>query len=151
MIKTTIKSALDRFERGELGSLRVRPEHGGDWLPRLIHELHEDQLPSNWRYETARSLLIALGDLCARQDDEGDIRAAIDEELWEICEGLVDAYNGARWEWFTEDGWVYAEDVVEAIRAGDSDFTTALGDAQFNIIVRMAEAIVAKLEEVSNV
>jgi hypothetical protein len=85
-----------------------------------MYELHEDQLPSNWRYETARSLLIALGDLCARQADEGDIRSAIDEELWEICEGLVDAYNGARWEWFTEDGWVYAEDVVEAIRAGDS-------------------------------
>ena len=102
----------------------------------FIYELHDEEMPNNWRYEIIHDLLNAFVN-----EYEGDL----EDHLSEIADGLVDIYNFDRAKWLSEDINRGCEPIetYEAIDA--SSETTSIfgliGIAQYKAIYQMGSQI----------
>ena len=68
-----------------------------DDLATWIGELHDDELPNDWRYETIVSILDALMDVEGLADHEDH-----DDLVQGISDNITDIYNGALLQWYAD-------------------------------------------------
>tara|TARA_B100000003_G_scaffold9637_1_gene8282 strand:+ start:5658 stop:6149 length:492 start_codon:yes stop_codon:yes gene_type:complete len=70
-----------------------------DDLTEWLHELHDDELPNDWRYETIVAICEALQDVDAPLDefmDHHDLVAG-------IADNITDIYNADLLQWYAEN------------------------------------------------
>lgn len=108
-----------------------RPE----WLYDAVQEAHDGELPNDWRYDTAHSIVNLI-----------DIGLSVPGEASEIADSLTDVYNYDLLEWVS--GHLgRMEYVDEAISEGADTLTEALMRGQFTAIERMASILLEAIAE----
>ena len=91
----------------------------------FIYELHDDEMPNNWRYEIIHDLLNAFVN-----EYEGDL----EDHLSEIADGLVDIYNIDRAKWLAED---INRGCIEIDTYNKTSIFELIGKAQYETIYSM--------------
>ena len=114
-----------------------------DDLATWIGELHDEELPNDWRYETIVSILDALVDVDSLVDFE-DHYALVDG----ISTNITDIYNGNLLQWYTDipSRVGYIDDAVsEGLISPDADTIARLTIGQTECIRSMCNQIIARL------
>lgn len=149
-IRETLQACSEKFYLGEYGEVRVTQEDElGKWLHELVRELHDDQLPNNWVFLTARRIFDEFVESSSRFDDyasEAETIQALEESIPELADSFVSAYNGERWEWFKAHGTAYDNQIIEVIQDGVTSLATAIGLAQAKVVEEMATRILHAAE-----
>ena len=105
-----------------------------DEVTDLVHELHDDELPNDWRYETIVNLLHAIKEQEA-YSDELDI------------DSLVSIYNGEVLEWLTPERLHYVDEAKEEYSIETMDIIKMIRFTQYMVIQRMANQLQQWLED----
>ena len=140
----TLRSAF-KLEHREDGSSFWSCQHvdAGTELLEFINELHDDELPNDWRYETTASILDALM--------ENDITNACPDELADgIANNITDIYNHSLFQWYADqpNRVVYVDTAVEDGLINEyADIIARLTIGQSECIRSMARRIVERLQE----
>ena len=102
----------------------------------FIYELHDDEMPNNWRYEIIHDLLYSF--VNEYEDD-------LEDHLHEIADGLVDVYNVDRARWLADDITRGCEPIETDTAIDSSSQTTSIfeliGIAQHEAIYSMGYQI----------
>ena len=114
-----------------------------DDLATWVHELHDEELPNDWRYETIVKILDALVDV-------GDLVDCVaDDSLFDgICINITDIYNSSLLQWYADipSRVGYIDDAVsEGLISADKDTIARLSIGQTECIRSMCNQIVARL------
>ena len=122
-----------------------RKDNCAPWINSdLMYEIHaalDSRLPDDWTYESVASIASNLN-IC---DDADDAR----EQSHEVCDGLVDIYNSARYAWLASNGH-NADLCDEAASEFGSNTETSIADrigqGQFLALTRLCEAVISAVE-----
>lgn len=88
--KDSLKKFYDAFIIEPSGHIELKEESKKDYQS-FVRELHQEELPNNWRYEVITDL---LQNFCNEYDTEN-----LEDVLPEIVDSLVDIYNYDLVEW----------------------------------------------------
>ena len=139
----TLRAAFTRDKRDDGSTFwcltdRADQDDLIDWL----RDLHDDELPNDWRYET-------IVDICNALMDEGDLSNADPGELSvSIANNLTDIYNHSLFQWYA-DIPSRVEYIEEGVLSGyispEADTMSRLMVGQTICIEQMAYKIVERL------
>ena len=143
----TLRAAFTQNKR-EDGStywcLTDRAHQNNDDLTPWLMDLHDDELPNDWRYETIVSILDALMDVDAPLDefmDHHDLACG-------IADNLVDIYNGSLFQWYADkcQRVSYIEEATaEGLISEDTNTIARLTIGQYECIRSMTHRIIDRL------
>jgi hypothetical protein len=137
----TLRSAFKEEQRAD-GSSFWSCQHvdAGTELLEFIQELHDDELPNDWRYETIVSILDAIID--------SDKDANTDDLAIGIADNLTDIYNHDLIKWYadrTDRVWYVDNANEEGMINAEADTIARLTIGQNECIRSMADRIIQKL------
>ena len=115
-----------------------------DDLATWIGELHDDELPNDWRYETIVSILDALMDVDAPLDEFMDHHDLVHG----IADNITDIYNADLLQWYADipSRVAYIDDAVsEGLIDTNSDTIARLTIGQNECIRSMCHRIIDRL------
>jgi len=92
--KEQLKKFYDAFNIEPCGHISLKEDLKEKYQD-FVRELHDDELPNNWRYEIITDLLQNFVNEY-EQDD-------LENYLHEITDSLVDIYNSDRAKWLADD------------------------------------------------
>ena len=95
----------------------------------FVRELHDDELPNNWRYEVIHDLLYSF--VNEYEDD-------LEDHLHEIADSLVDVYNVDRAKWLADN---ITRGCVELDTTSNKSIFELIGIAQYEAIYSMGYQI----------
>ena len=109
-------------------------------LLEFIRDLHDDELPNDWRYATIVAILDALMEVSGEEIDW-------DEQVNQIADSLTSVCNAELAAWIAENGSraTYHDNAVEEGLISDGCLSHRLSIAQYQCIYHMAYRIVQKL------
>ena len=115
-----------------------------DDLATWIGELHDDELPNDWRYETIVSILDALMDVDAPLDEFMDHH----DLVLGIADNITDIYNADLLQWYADipSRVAYIDDAVsEGLIDTNADTIARLTVGQNECIRSMCHRIIDRL------
>lgn len=141
----TLRAAFTQNKR-EDGStywcLTDRARQSVDDLTEWLHDLHDDELPNDWRYETIVSILDALMDTDDLEDwDHHDLACG-------IADNITDIYNSDLFKWYADhpNRVAYFEVAQEdGLITEDTDTIARLTIGQYECIRSMTHRIIDRL------
>ena len=141
----TLRAAFTQDKRDDGSTFWTYTEQArqsADDLATWIGELHDGELPNDWRYET-------IVDICNALMDEGDLSNADPGELSvSIANNLTDIYNHSLFQWYA-DIPSRVEYIEEGVLSGyispEADTMSRLMVGQTICIEQMAYKIVERL------
>lgn len=83
-------------DKPSTGALSDQTVMSGDDLLILVRELHRDELPNDWRYETIYDLCHGLLQFCKGDESDGD---TLRDAVWEVADGLTEISTSALLQW----------------------------------------------------
>ena len=92
--KEQLKKFYDAFNIEPCGHISLKEDQKETYQD-FVRELHDDELPNNWRYEIITDLLQNF----VNEYDQDDL----ENYLHEITDSLVDIYNSDRAKWLADD------------------------------------------------
>lgn len=139
----TLRAAFEqdtRDDNSKFWRLTAEARQSVDDLTSFLHELHGDELPNDWRYETIVNILDAIVDDNG-ETDPGDL-------AFGIADNLTDIYNSSLLKWYADHtnrlAYVdYARD--EGLISDNLDAIAQLTIGQNECIRIMADLILQKL------
>ena len=141
----TLRAAFtqDKRQDGTLfWCLTERARQSVDDLTEWLRDLHDDELPNDWRYET-------IVNICEALMDEDDLSNACPGELSVgIANNLTDIYNHSLFQWYADNPSRvdYIEEAVsEGLIDSNADTIARLIVGQSQCIEGMAYRIVERL------
>ena len=142
----TLRAAFtqDKRQDGTLyWCLTEQARQNDDDLTPWLHDLHDDELPNDWRYETIVSILDALMDINGLVDYE-DHHDLVDG----IANNITDIYNGSLLQWYADvpSRVAYIDDAVsEGLIDTNTDTIARLTIGQSECIRSMCHRIIDRL------
>ena len=139
----TLRSAFKEEHRDD-GSSFWSCQHvdAGTELLEFIHELHDEELPNDWRYQTIVQIIDAI--------IEDDLTNCDPYELADgIANNITDIYNSSLFQWYADhpDRVSYVDEAVgEGLISADVDVIGRLTIGQSECIKSMAVRIIEKLD-----
>ena len=141
----TLRAAFtqDKRQDGTLyWCLTEQARQSVDDLTEWLRDLHDDELPNDWRYET-------IVNICEALMDEDDLSNACPGELAAgIANNLTDIYNHSLFQWYADipSRVDYIEEAVsEGLIDSNADTIARLIVGQSQCIEGMAYRIVERL------
>ena len=139
----TLRAAFEQLEREDGTTYwHLTDEADTDDLTDWLRDLHDDELPNDWRYET----IVAI---CEALMDEDDLSNACPGELAVgIANNLTDIYNHSLFQWYADNPSrvAYIEEAVsEGLIDSNADTIARLIVGQSQCIEGMAYRIVERL------
>ena len=95
----------------------------------FVRELHDDEMPNNWRYEIIHDLLYSF--VYEYEDD-------LEDHLHEIADSLVDVYNVDRAKWLADD---ITRGCIDIDTQNKTSIFELIGIAQYEAIYSMGYKI----------
>jgi len=92
--KEQLRKFYDAFNIEPCGHISLKEDQKETYQD-FVRELHDDELPNNWRYEIITDLLQNF----VNEYDQNDLENYLDE----ITDSLVDIYNSDRAKWLADD------------------------------------------------
>lgn len=115
-----------------------------DELLSWLYDLHDQELPNDWRYGTIASILDALMDVDAPLNEFMDHHDLVDG----IASNIADIYNSDLFQWYADqpDRVGYIEEATaEGLISEDADTIARLSIGQYECISSMAHRIIDRL------
>ena len=141
----TLRAAFTQDKRTDgtlFWCLTEQARQSVDDLTELLRNLHDDELPNDWRYET-------IVGICDALMDEDDLSNADPGELSVgIANNLTDIYNHSLFQWYADNPSrvdYIEEGVLSGIIAPETDTIARLMCGQCIAIEQMAYKIVERL------
>tara|TARA_Y100000356_G_scaffold99758_1_gene85153 strand:- start:5 stop:421 length:417 start_codon:yes stop_codon:yes gene_type:complete len=129
MITTTnkeeLKKFLDAFTNDPCFNVQLK-EDQKEKYQEFVRELHDDEMPNNWRYQIIFHLLHNFVNEYDQDDLEG--------YLHEIADSLVDVYNTDRAKWLADD---INRGCIEIDTKNKTSIFELIGIAQYEAIYSM--------------
>ncbi len=129
MITTTnkeeLKKFLDAFTNDPCSNVQLKEDQKEKYQD-FVRELHDDEMPNNWRYQIIFDLLHNFVNEYDQDDLEG--------YLHEIADSLVDVYNTDRAKWLAED---INRGCIEIDTKSKTSIFELIGIAQYEAIYSM--------------
>ena len=129
MITTTnkeeLKKFLDAFTNDPCSNVELKEDQKEKYQD-FVRELHDDEMPNNWRYQIIFDLLHNFVNEYDQDDLEG--------YLHEIADSLVDVYNTDRAKWLAED---INRGCIEIDTKNKTSIFELIGIAQYEAIYSM--------------
>ena len=129
MITTTnkeeLKKFLDAFTNDPCFNVQLK-EDQKEKYQEFVRELHDDEMPNNWRYQIIFDLLHNFVNEYDQDDLEG--------YLHEIADSLVDVYNTDRAKWLADD---INRGCIEIDTKNKTSIFELIGIAQYEAIYSM--------------
>jgi len=135
----TLRSAFELCKRDD-GSQFYKLKETAQDLVEFVYELHDSELPNDWRYDTIISILEIIEDYNELDDDVS----------FEIAESLVDIYNHDLFQWYADhnDRINYMQEGLdEGLITPTSAAISQLSTGQFLCMKRMVDLIIERLKE----
>ena len=108
-----------------------------DFIQSLVYELHDDELPNDWRYQIIYTLLLDFVDIESSDD--------VQDRIHELVDGAVDIYNADLLKWVQEDlsrGYIESE-----LTTGKEGLFERITQAQYEVINQMAYKLLSFIED----
>jgi len=143
----TLRSAFElqvREDGSEFWALTAQARQTVDNLTSFIHELHDEELPNDWRYQTIVAILDAIIDVSNHNDSP-----EWNDEAFEIANSLTSIYTSELSAWFAENGSraSYHDDAQEeGLIHATASLHDRLAMAQYQCIHGMVVRIMCALE-----
>lgn len=119
-------------ERGDDGETFVSLVDGApDWLYAACRDLHDDEMPNDWRWSTCRDIAVVFDEQGPGEDFAIDCADSLtDQNTWDLVSWLRDNLHRVSLvdDAYEDLGWTAGDGVVSMIRLG-----------QFETIRDMAE------------
>jgi uncharacterized protein YpuA (DUF1002 family) len=129
MITTTnkeeLKKFLDAFTNDPCSNVQLK-EDQKEKYQEFVRELHDDEMPNDWRYQIIFDLLHNFVNEYDQDDLEG--------HLSEIADSLVDIYNSDRAKWLADD---INRGCIEIDTKNKTSIFELIGIAQYEAIYSM--------------
>ena len=129
MITTTnkeeLRKFLDAFTNDPCSNVQLK-EDQKEKYQEFVRELHDDEMPNNWRYQIIFDLLHNFVNEYDQDDLEG--------HLSEIADSLVDVYNTDRAKWLADD---INRGCIEIDTKNKTSVFELIGIAQYEAIYSM--------------
>ncbi len=129
MITTTnkeeLKKFLDAFTNDPCSNVQLKEDQKEKYQD-FVRELHDDEMPNNWRYQIIFDLLHNFVNEYDQDDLEG--------YLHEIADSLVDVYNTDRAKWLADD---INRGCIEIDTKNKTSIFELIGIAQYEAIYSM--------------
>jgi hypothetical protein len=109
-----LASAIKWEERADGSRFLALRLSAPDWMREAVHDVHDDELPGDWRYELALRAALALKE----QPEAGSYELAS-----EVAEDLCTVYTSELLAWYAEipSRLAYADDAREELGTGSAD------------------------------
>jgi len=139
----TLRSAftLDhRSDGSEFWRFTDEARQSVDDLATFVHELHDEELPNDWRYEKIVEICEAIA--------EYDADTEWSDAAHEITDGLVSVFTFELTEWIADYGsrLSYCDQVLEdGLISADARMYDRLIVGQYECIKQMVDMIMSKL------
>ena len=139
----TLRAAFElatRDDGSEFWRLTSEARQTVDDLSSFVMDLHDDELPNDWRYQTIVSILDEI--------IESDKDADPSDLAWEIADSLTTIYTCELGAWLSENSGrlSYCDDAnEEGLVPADASMFNRLQIGQFECIRSMADRIINKL------
>ena len=108
-----------------------------DFIQSLVYELHDNELPNDWRYQIIYTLLLDFVDIESSDD--------VQDRIHELVDGAVDIYNADLPKWVQEDlsrGYIESE-----LTTGKEGLFERITQAQYEVINQMAYKLLSFIED----
>ena len=108
-----------------------------DFIQSLVYELHDNELPNDWRYQIIYTLLLDFVDIESSDD--------VQDRIHELVDGAVDIYNADLLKWVQEDlsrGYIESE-----LTTGKEGLFARITQAQYEVINQMAYKLLSFIED----
>ena len=108
-----------------------------DFIQSLVYELHDNELPNDWRYQIIYTLLLDFVDIESSDD--------VQDRIHELVDGAVDIYNADLLKWVQEDlsrGYIESE-----LTTGKEGLFERITQAQYEVINQMAYKLLSFIED----
>ena len=107
MITTTnkeeLRKFLNAFTNDPFSNVQLK-EDQKEKYQEFVRELHDDEMPNNWRYQIIFDLLHTfVNEYTDGSREDNVITDDLHDHLNEIADGLVDVYNLDRARWLSDD------------------------------------------------
>ena len=101
--KEQLKKFYDAFNIEPCGHISLKEDQKETYQD-FVRELHDGEMPNNWRYQIIFDLLHNFVHEYTDESRENDvITDDLHDHLNEIADGLVDVYNTDRAKWLADD------------------------------------------------
>tara|TARA_Y100001938_G_scaffold32813_1_gene44913 strand:- start:25 stop:483 length:459 start_codon:yes stop_codon:yes gene_type:complete len=101
--KEQLRKFLDAFNNDPCGHISLKEDQKETYQD-FVRELHDGEMPNNWRYQIIFDLLHNFVHEYTDESRENDvITDDLHDHLNEIADGLVDVYNTDRAKWLADD------------------------------------------------
>ena len=127
--KEQLKKFYDAFNIEPCGHISLKEDQKETYQD-FVRELHDDELPNNWRYEIITDLLQNF----VNEYDQDDL----EDVLHEITDSLVDVYNTDRAKWLADD---VSRGCIEIDTTNKTSIFELIGIAQYEAIYSMGYQI----------
>jgi hypothetical protein len=115
-----------------------------DWTS-FIRELHDDEMPNDWRYETIVDICTYLMDLVEPIDEQSDVS----DIAFSAADSITSIYTSELCQWLSDNTGrlSYIDDAQEeGLIAAEADTFKRLQIGQFECIKSMAVRIIERLQ-----
>ena len=139
----TLRSAFtlaQREDSSEFWRFTDEARQSVDDLATFVYELHDEELPNDWRYQKIVEICEAITEY------DGDTEWS--DASHEIADGLVSIYNAELAAWIAENGsrLSYCDQVREmGCIMADASMSKRLAVGQYECIKQMVDKIMSKL------
>ena len=116
-----------------------------DDLATWVGELHDDELPNDWRYETIVDICTYLMDLIEPIDEQSDVH----DIAFSAADSITSIYPGELCQWLSDNTsrLSYIDEAQEeGLIAAEADTFKRLQIGQFECIKSMAVRIIERLQ-----
>ena len=116
-----------------------------DDLTSFVRELHDDEMPNDWRYETIVDICTYLMDLVETIDSQSDAH----EIAFSAADSITSIYTSELCQWLSDNTGrlSYIDDAQEeGLIAAEADTFKRLQIGQFECIRSMAVRIIERLQ-----
>lgn len=145
----TLRAAFTQDKRQDGSTfwcLTEQARQSVDDLTSFIRELHDDEMPNDWRYETIVDICTYLMDLVEPIDKQSDA----DDIAFSAADSITSIYTSELCQWLSDNTGrlSYIDDAQEeGLIAAEADTFKRLQIGQFECIRSMAVRIIDKLLE----
>ena len=139
----TLRSAFTLAQRedgSEFWQFTEEARQSVDDLSSFVRELHDEELPNDWRYQK----IVEICDAITEYDGDTEWSDASHE----ISDGLVSIYNAELASWIAENGsrLSYCDQVMEeGLISDEASMSERLMAGQYTCIKQMVDIIMLKL------
>jgi hypothetical protein len=113
-LASELASSIQWEERADRSKLLALPSSAPDWMREVVYSAHEEELPSDWRYELALRSALAL-----KEEPEADLSDLASR----VAEEISTVYTGQLLSWYAElpSRLSYADEAREELGTGSAD------------------------------